>query len=300
MKSPRHIFKGQSLRITAVFMILLISAHASSIQERMIESTEPRYHCKKKTYTFSEVETARKAACNGFILIRSDARRPLVHTEDDDDEKLIYEWNFPLSTSKSPQGKRRKFIEKITLNNSCELKDVLYYDSETQKFESCIKVPDVPTITNSEMENVSTEPIVRCGSLSWEQTELQLHSTRNLPQFMSGFVEVKDTSSEVDGPWRRNVVSKRMKLKKKIQNIPYEIIVNNQNEVCGIVVTHNISRKPNTAHNPDSREDIIATLKSNNIKGTIRIVCLLDRKFPFFSTTLISSLSNPKKRKSRG
>ncbi|CAD6504438.1 BgTH12-06168 [Blumeria graminis f. sp. triticale] len=297
MSSLRHIFRGHSLWITAVFMILLISAHASLIEGRMVESTEPRYYCQKKIYQFSEVESVREAACNGFISIRKDSKRPLVHTEEDDDEKLIYEWLFPFALSKNAQGKERKNVERIIFNNSCELLDVLYYNTQTRAFESCTKVPDVPVITYFEMENVSAEPIVRCGSLSWEQTELQLHSTRNLPQFMSGFVEVKDTSSEVDGPWKRKISSKRVVIKDKPQIIFYEIIIDNQNQVRGVVVTHNISRKPSVAHNSNLTTGKTPTLQSAQKKGIIRLVCLLDNTFPLFSSTPISTVTSPKKQK---
>ncbi|CAD6504440.1 BgTH12-06170 [Blumeria graminis f. sp. triticale] len=141
MNNLRHIFKGQSLWITAVLMIRLISVHASLIEGRMVKSTEPGYHCQRKIYHFGEVESVREAACIGFISTMKDSKRPLVYTEDDDDKKLIYEWEFPLSLSKITQGKNRKILEKITFNNSCELINVLYYDTKTRKYESCKKYP---------------------------------------------------------------------------------------------------------------------------------------------------------------
>ncbi|CCU82171.1 putative effector protein [Blumeria hordei DH14] len=278
-----YILKGQFLRLTAVLMILLISTHASLIQQRTSESTEPKYCCENKIYLFSEIEMARKAACFGFISLKKRTRRPLVHIEDDKDENLIFEWTIPLSTSKTPEGKRRKVIERITINNSCELIDVLYFDVKKSQFEPCLKIPGVPTFTNSETEEISTEPIVRCGSLSWKQSELQRHSIQHLTVFMDNFVEVKYTSSELDGPWKRNTMKKRV-----------------LNEIRGIVVTHNISRRSTTAHNSNSSHDITPNPKPANKKEIISLVCLLDKKIPLFSPTLTSMLSESRKRKYRG
>ncbi|CAD6504439.1 BgTH12-06169, partial [Blumeria graminis f. sp. triticale] len=83
----------------------------------------------------------------------------------------------------------------------------------------------------------------------------------------------------------------------KAQIISYEIIINKHYEIRGVVVTHNISRKPSAAHNSNLSKDQTPSLQSAQNKGFIRLVCLLKKTFPLFSSTPISTVTSPKKQK---
>ncbi|CAD6504423.1 BgTH12-06153 [Blumeria graminis f. sp. triticale] len=299
MKYLHQISRSPSLSIKALFLLLLSSGLASLLQGEINLSDKPGYHCKKKVYLFSEVETARKAACNAFVSIRKRARRPLVHTYDTDIENLIYEWTFPLSISKDSEGKRRENIEKITFNNNCELKDVLYYHRKSQEFKSCIKVPKASTSTNPGINQVPSETSVQCGSLSWEIKEIQRHSSKRLSNFLDSFFEVEDTSHEIDGPWKRTILKKHVIINQVSQNIRYEIIVNNQYEVHAIIVMHYISHKLIAASKANNDINDIVRRKPIHYKNSIRLVCMLDKVFPLFPSKKMSDLVKSRKRKSR-
>ncbi|CCU82169.1 putative effector protein [Blumeria hordei DH14] len=316
MKYLHQISRSQSLWIKALFLLLLSSAHASLLQRGINLSDQPGYHCKKKVYPFSEVENVRKAACNAFVSKNKRSKRPLVHTYDTEVENLIYEWKFPMSVFTQYGGKSREEKEKIIFNNNCELKDVLYRDSDSHKYEPCTIVPEASTSTNPGINQVHTETSVQCGSLSWEIKDIQRHKIRGLSQFLDTFIEVEHSSHNIDGPWKRTLLKKNVIIKQvgksvqsvkgknrliilKVQNIPYEIMVNNQYEAQGIIVTHYISHKLISAVNSNGVKINPSRQKPIRDKQSIRLVCLLEKPFPLFPNEKISNEVKSLKRKSR-
>ncbi|EPQ67064.1 hypothetical protein BGT96224_Ac31542 [Blumeria graminis f. sp. tritici 96224] len=299
MKSLHRILKCQSHFLKAIIFTFLISANASLIPLSAEEFMEPGYHCNKKIYSFRVIEETREAACHGLISIYETARRPRVYIHNNNFEDYIYEWSIPVSKSRDSEGSKRRFIEKISFDNRCELKDVLYYNGSTYQYEPCKKVPDVSTSTSSEVEKVPADSLVHCGSLSWKIEEIQLGTNSHLSKFLKGRFEVKNTSSLADGPWLRSILRKRITIRKITQLVPYEVIVNNQNEVRGVIVTHHISNKETTAHDSNQTQSDLLTPISTWKKDEIRLVCLFDKTFPLLSPALISNSSSQRKRKTR-
>ena len=297
MRYPHHAVGGQSTWLKAVFIILLISAPASSMTSRIKVTTEPGYHCAYKIYPHSVVETTRLVACRGFTSTNSCARRPLVYFEDSEFENMIFEWSIPLVATMDSRGRRRTYADKITFNNSCELKDLLYYDNASAQFVPCVNVPEVPKSTTSGIGQVLTEPLVKCGSLSWELTEIQQDARNQLYQTMHSFDEVEFSSSKIDGPWKSTFLSKRVTVDGKAQYVRYEVILNNQNEVRGIAIMHNISLRI-----PVTRKFIRQSSEQNKStpmreKKSIKLECLFDGAFPLFPDSRISDQPSPKRRK---
>ncbi|SZE99851.1 unnamed protein product [Blumeria hordei] len=300
MESLQHILKCQSLFLKAIILVLLVPANASLIPQRAEELMEPGYHCKNKVYSFRVIEEVRETACQGLIAINKAARRPLIYIHNDNVDDLIYEWSMPLSISRDSEGKKRKFIEKITFDNRCELKDVLYYNGIAHRYEPCKKVPDVSTSTSFGVQKVPTDSSVHCGSLSWEIAEIQMYTSYHLSKFLKESTEVGQTSGLADGPWRRSIMRKRVEIRKTTQLIPYEVIINNQNEVRGLIVTHHISQKVTAASNSNLIPSNLVTLKLPRKKDSVRLVCLLDKTFPFLSSVLIADTPSSRKRKTQG
>ncbi|CAD6506401.1 BgTH12-07327 [Blumeria graminis f. sp. triticale] len=280
-----------------MFTILLLSAPASSMTNRIKVTSEPGYHCGYKIYPHSEVETTRLIACRGFTAARSNARRPVLHFGDIKVENMIFEWSFPSVVTLDPRGKKRRYADKITFDNSCELKDLLYYDYTLDQFKPCINVPEVSTSTTSGIGQVLIEPLVKCGSLSWEITEIQKHARDQLYQSLHSFDEVEDTSSRVDGPWKKPFLSKKMNVDGKGENKRYQIILNNQNEVRGIVIMHNINLKTFATRKIIQKSSKQQKLTPTREKKIITLECLLDEAFPLFPSGQIWDLPSPKRRK---
>ncbi|CAD6504420.1 BgTH12-06150 [Blumeria graminis f. sp. triticale] len=297
MNYLHHIFRDQCLWTKVLFITLLSSTHASLIQRRMLESTEPSYHCRNKILLFSEVDKIRESACKGFVSKRSNARRPLVHIENDNDENLIYEWTIPPSVHKIPGGKKKKSIEKIIFNNSCELKDVLFYNETSRKFEPCAIVPEASTSETFGMKQVLTETSVHCGSLSWEIADMQdyiFYTTLNAPHIFS---VVSGTANQVDGPWQKAMMNKSVLIGKNSRRIPYEVIVNNQFEIRNIVVKHHISRILDAASGLNYDEYNQPNFRPTLRQDIIRLDCILDKKIPILRDTQIPKSKNDRKRK---
>ena len=297
MNYLHHIFRDQCLWTKVLFITLLSSTHASLIQRRMLESTEPSYHCRNKILLFSEVDKIRESACKGFVSKRSNARRPLVHIENDNDENLIYEWTIPPSVHKIPGGKRNKVVEKIIFNNSCELKDVLFYNETSRKFEPCAIVPEASTSETFGMKQVLTETSVHCGSLSWEIADIQeyiLYTSLNAPYIFS---TVSGTFEQVDGPWQTAMLSKSVLIGRHSRRIPYEVIVNNQFEIRNIVVKHHISRILDAASGLNYDEYNQPNFRPTLRQDIIRLDCILDKKIPILRDTQIPKSKNDRKRK---
>ncbi|VDB91269.1 BgtA-20600 [Blumeria graminis f. sp. tritici] len=297
MNSLHLIFRYQSLRLEAVFLLLLISTNASLILRGIDETMKPGYHCRAKRYLFSEIEAAREAACRGFMVTRTESRRPLVYIEAKDNNNLIFEWGIPKTLRRENNDKIMNRLEKITFNNNCELKDVLYYDRKSRKFQPCDKVSEDSASTSSGKKQVPEKPFLQCGSFSWEFEEIKKTSTHNVHQYLNRFVVIEHTSNKFDGPWKKATLRKIILVAKKWIPIPFEIIVNNQNEVIGVIVTHHISRVSTVP--PYFIKDIVnmSTKKIGREKQKIKLRCLLDTKFSLLTKDQGSNLINPHKRK---
>ena len=297
MKNLRYIFIIQSLRLGAVFLIISISAHASVMQRRMSQPAEPGYHCNNQIYLFSDIETVRQKACKAFTYPRKESRRPLVNTYSDNVENWIFEWSIPACLAKYSKGVNRATPDKITFNNSCELTGVLSYDSASSKYNLCAKVPEVSTSASSRMNQDPVKSFIQCGSLSLEIIEIQRYASAQSTRFMEGFVEVENSSFEVDGPWRRNVLGKIVSVHNRLHNIYYEVMINNQNEVRGMVVTHYIrSVGPAAAKCNDNKHDLLH-MKKHRENRCIRLVCIFNTKFELFPNRLALIPSISRKRK---
>ncbi|SZF00322.1 unnamed protein product [Blumeria hordei] len=297
MRHPHHAIRGQSIWLKAVFIILLISAPVSSMTSRITVTNEAGYYCKYKIYPHSLVEATRQVACRGFTLKKSHARRPVVYSEDGTIANMIFEWAFPMAVTKNDQGKKRKYADKITFNNNCELKGLLYYDYATDQFEPCLNKPEVSTSTTPGIGRDLTEPFIKCGSLSWEITEIQKNAKNKLFEAMNSFDEVGLTSIEVDGPLKAIPLTKMVTVNGRTQGIGYRVIVNNQNEVHGIVIKHNISKKLPVTRSfirESSRQHKLTPIREKKI---ITLECQIDKKFPLFSNGQISDLPSPKRQK---
>ncbi|CAD6504427.1 BgTH12-06157 [Blumeria graminis f. sp. triticale] len=297
MKFPHYTFKGQSLLIKALILILLSSAHALLLQRGISLSDYPGYYCKTRIVSFSQVEKTLEAACNGFISTRNDARRPLVFIDDEEVENLIFEWIIPLIDTKPSTGEKRKFIEKIIFNNSCELTDVVYYDHIEKKHKSCQLVPEVSTSTTPEKRLDPDKSLIRCGSLSWDIVSIQHDAFRYLSYSLQEFVHVQSTFGLVDGPWRRAPMKKMMTQNKRSHNVSYQIVINKHIEVCGFVVRHHIIRKVHVAVKPDEGKKKRLSSKTIQEKQSISIVCFTDQKFLLIPPNWKSEDFNPLKRK---
>ncbi|CCU82581.1 putative effector protein [Blumeria hordei DH14] len=286
MESLQHILKCQSLFLKAIILVLLVPANASLIPQRAEELMEPGYHCKNKVYSFRVIEEVRETACQGLIAINKAARRPLIYIHNDNVDDLIYEWSMPLSISRDSE-------EKITFDNRCELKDVLYYNGIAHRYEPCKKVPDVSTSTSFGVQKVPTDSSVHCGSLSWEIAEIQMYTSYHLSKFLKESTEVGQTSGLADGPWRRSIMRKRVEIRKTSK-------LSESNEVRGLIVTHHISQKVTAASNSNLIPSNLITLKLPRKKDSVRLVCLLDKTFPFLSSVLIADTPSSRKRKTQG
>ncbi|CCU77518.1 CSEP0388 putative effector protein [Blumeria hordei DH14] len=314
MRHPHHAIRGQSIWLKAVFIILLISAPASSMTGRIAVRNEAGYHCKYKIYPHSVVETTRLVACRGFTSPKFHARRPVIYADYSTVENMIFEWAFPLAVTKDNQGKIRKYTDKITFNNSCELRGLLYYDYATSQFEPCVNVPEVSTSETSGIGQELTEPFIKCGSLSWEITEIQKNAKSKLFETMNSFYEVEHTSMEVDGPWKKISLTKKVivdgkgkffkpvsnensLISFKVQAIEYGVIINNQNEVRSIIIKHYISRKlPVTRRfiREASKQEKSTPIREKKI---VTLECPIDKIFPLFPNDGISDLPSPKRQK---
>ncbi|EPQ65042.1 BgtAcSP-31482 [Blumeria graminis f. sp. tritici] len=297
MKTLYYICNYQSLWQKVVFLMLLISAEALRTLHGRNESNKPGYNCIHKKYLLEEVEAAREAACTGFISKRILARRPLVYYEDIDVNNMIFGWSLPLSLQKGPNGKLRKFPDKIIFDNRCELKDVLYYNTKSHTYDSCHKVPDDVLNTSSEKNQALKKPFFQCGSISWEHEDIKQWTTQSLPKSLNRLVEMEHTSNKVNGPWKKAILKKEIIRRNFMQNIPYEIILNKQNEVIGVIVTHHISRVSTVS--PYFIKDMIymSTRKKSRGKQTICLECHLDTKSSLVPQNQESGPTNSRKRK---
>ncbi|CCU82164.1 putative effector protein [Blumeria hordei DH14] len=210
MKNYHYMLSGQSLRLKVVFLMLLISVNASFIQRRMEQPKEPGYYCRNRRYSFSEVEDTRVLACNAFTSTRSDARRPRVYIHANDVENLTFEWSLRSARRKYKNGGKVNNTEWIIFNNSCELKDVFHFNHISKKYESCEKIPEIFTSMTSGRKQIPEKPLLQCGSLSWEIEEIQLSAMRRLFKSQLNFIEMKDTSNQIDGPWKKAILGKMM------------------------------------------------------------------------------------------
>ncbi|CCU81589.1 CSEP0432 putative effector protein [Blumeria hordei DH14] len=307
MRHPHHAIRGQSIWLKAVFIILLISAPVSSMTSRITVTNEAGYYCRYKIYPHSLVEATRQVACRGFTSTKSHARRPVVYSEDDNVNNMIFEWAFPMAVTKDHE-------DKITFNNNCELKGVLYYHYATDQFEPCVNVPEVSTRTTPGIGRDLTEPFIKCGSLSWGITEIQKNAKNKLFETMNSFDEVEFTSIEVDGPLKAIPLTKMVTVNGKgkffkpvsnensliffkAQGIRYRVVINKQNEVRGIIIQHNISKKIPVTRSfirQSSRQHKSTPIKEKKI---ITLECPIDQKFPLLSNGQISDLPSPKRQK---
>ncbi|CCU82185.1 CSEP0445 putative effector protein [Blumeria hordei DH14] len=278
MKSLHQVFRGLSLWLMVGFLVPEISAHASLLQRRMNLSTEPGYHCNKKVILETTVEKSLRAACRGFLIERDDSRRPIVFLEAEEDEDLIYEWALPIVLENYPNAKTS--IGKITFNNRCELINVLCHRRYSNRFYIIHKVPGDSTDTNLKEGQVPSKPPIQCGSLSWEIEDIQKSARKELSRSRLQFFEIKSTSNLVDGPWKRAYLTKKTDEHRGSLNVRYEIIVNNQKEAGGLVLTHHIRRRLATAINPERKDTDLAGFRIKPEKQTIRLVCYFQRTFP--------------------
>ncbi|VDB91271.1 Bgt-51521 [Blumeria graminis f. sp. tritici] len=110
---------------------------------------------------------------------------------------------------------------------------------------------------------------------------------------------MEHTSNKVDGPWKTATLIKNVPVTKRTQNIPYEIIVNKQNEVIGVIVTHHISRESTVS--PYFIKDMVymSTQFMGRGKQSIKLVCHLDTKFSLLPQTQESGPTNSRKRKTQ-
>ncbi|CEA17190.1 CSEP0341 putative effector protein [Blumeria hordei DH14] len=290
MKSLHQVSRGLSLWLMVGFLVLEISAHASLLQRRMNLSTEPGYHCNKKIILEKTVEESLRAACRGFLIVRDTARRPLVFIEAEEDENLIYEWALPIVLENHPNYKGKKSTGKITFNNRCELISVLCYERTTKQFNISQKFPGDSTDTTSKEKQVTTKPFLQCGSLSWEIEDIQKSARKELSRSRLKFFEITSTSNRVDGPWERAFLTKKTGEYHGWLNVRYEIVVNNQKEARGIVLTHHIGRKLATAKSPDRNDTDLPVFIRKPEKQTIRLVCFFQRTFPLIYPDVSKSL----------
>ncbi|CCU79748.1 CSEP0417 putative effector protein [Blumeria hordei DH14] len=314
MKSSHHTLRCQSTLLKAIFFVLLISANASLIIRRMEQPTEPGYYCNNKRYLLKEVEAAREAACRGFSSTSENARRPVVHTEDDNVENLMFEWPLPPSKAQKVKGQGGNFKGNIIFNNSCELKAVIYYNHKSNQYEPCQKVPEVSISTNSGKKQVSKKPSVQCGSLSWEIEEIQQLAFYDFYNSQHKLVEVKYTSDQVDGPWKRGSMMKIVRICNrgkflqstrtnnflkfcKAHEVHFDIVISIKDEVRGIVVKHHIWRYQTMAKDFDKNKNKMSAMEKKPETQIISLVCLYDNIFPLFPPTLIPNVSNSRKRK---
>lgn len=277
--------------------MLLISANESLILRRMEQPREPGYYCNKKRYLLKEVEAAREAACRGFVSTREDARRPIIHTKGDDVENLMFEWSLPPSKVRNAKAEGRNYKGSIVLNNSCELKGVIYYDHKSKKNHPCHKVPEVSISTTSGKEQLSKKPAVQCGSLSWEIEEIQQLAVCDLYNSQHELVEVKYTSDQVDGPWKKISMIKIVRISNRPHEVQFDIIVNNKDEVRGIAVKHHIWWYQTMAEN-FNKDNIYLSVQEKRPKTlTIDLVCPYDNTFPLYPPKMMPIVSSSRKRK---
>ena len=262
--------------------MLIVSVHASWTLRKRDKSDEPGYYCNNNRYLFTEVEKLRKTACRSFVLPSPKARRPVVHFEEIENEDMIFEWSFPAPRRVGSGGRVRPISDKIIFDNSCELKDVVYYNTRSKKFHSCEKVPEIPKSSTSETEQLPIMSSLQCGSLSFDIREIQESALRYLLNSPEKFKEVKDTSNQDDGPWNRATLIKQCPVENTVDKIKYEIITNNQNEVRGVAVTHQISRRQKVGNNSAQGVYILPTPRKTTTKHVINLVCMFDIKFPLF------------------
>ncbi|CCU79746.1 putative candidate secreted effector protein [Blumeria hordei DH14] len=299
MKNLRDIFITQSLRLKAVLLILSISTNALLMQRRMNQPNEPGYYCNNQIYLSSDIETVRQTACEAFTYPRKGSRRPLLYTDDDNVENWIFEWSIPASLANHSNGVKKATPDKIIFNNNCEITGVLSFDSASQNYKLCATVPEVSTSVSSRMSKDPVKPFIQCGSLSLEIVEIQHCASAKSTKFLNGLVEVENSSYEIDGPWRRNILSRRVSVNSrrkfvrpirnknrlmflKEHNIFYEIIVNNQNEARGMVVTHYVKRTYPTAAKCNEKNYKMSHKKPVRESQSIRLVCFFDTKFQLF------------------
>ncbi|VDB91279.1 Bgt-51568, partial [Blumeria graminis f. sp. tritici] len=179
-------------------------------------------------------------------------------------------------------GEIRKFTEEITFNIHCELKDVVYYVNEEKKHKPCVRVPEISQSTTPGKTLDPKELFFRCGAFSWDIESIQQHAIRNFSDSLQEFVEVSSPSNQVGGPWRTAVIKKMIILNKRLRYISYEIVINKENEVHTIIVTHHIGRKVSVVNNFDEHINSTSNSKFTTEKQSIKIKCSVDQKFPIF------------------
>ncbi|SZF00321.1 unnamed protein product [Blumeria hordei] len=114
---------------------------------------------------------------------------------------------------------------------------------------------------------------------------------------MNSFDEVEFTSIEVDGPLKAIPLTKMVTVNGKAQGIRYRVVINKQNEVRGIIIQHNISKKIPVTRSfirQSSRQHKSTPIKEKKI---ITLECPIDQKFPLLSNGQISDLPSPKRQK---
>lgn len=296
MKDFHHMLSSQFFWPKIVFLTILISANASFIQRRVEQLKEPGYYCKGRRYSFSDVENARVTACNAFTSTRNDARRPRVYINSANNENLIFEWSIPAARDRK-NGKRINNSEWIIFNINCELKDVVYINRKTKKYESCEKIPEIFTSMASGKKQIPEKPFVQCGSLSWEIEDIQQSAICRLYTPQLKVIGMKDTSNQIDGPWKKIVLGKKTTIHNRPHNVTYHIILNNKNEVRGAIVRHHISQKLTVF--PYFIKDKInrLTVSTTWEKRTIDLTCSFDTKFLLVPENQRLNPLNPHKRK---